>query len=216
MVILKNNKGVVLLLDSKNKKPRLLIISLLTFCVMLCMSLSAFASGFAVKQGMRGDHVKKVQTFLIDQGYLKDTADGICGPKTVSAIKRFQEMNKLKVDGVCGPETYKQLSGGQDPPAMPVAPTHGQIITVEATAYSAQDPGNSAHTASGTPVRHGVIAVDPSFIPIGTHVYIPNYGEAVAEDIGWGVQGNTIDVAFDTHEEALAFGRQVLEIYVLN
>ncbi len=204
------------MLDSKNKKTRSLIISLLTLCFMLCMSLSAFASGFSVKQGMRGDHVKKVQTFLIAQGYLQDVADGICGPKTVNAIKSFQEKNKLEVDGVCGDETYSVLSGGEEPPAMPVAPTHGQIVTVEATAYSAQDPGNSAYTASGTLVRHGVIAVDPSFIPIGTHVYIPNYGEAVAEDIGWGVKGNTIDVAFDTHEEALAFGRQYIDIYILN
>lgn len=204
------------MLDSKNRKPRLLIISLLTLCFMLCMSLSVFASGFSVKQGSRGEHVQKVQAYLIEQGYLHDTADGICGPKTVNAIKAFQKGNKIEVDGVCGEETYRLLSGGEEPPAMPVAPTHGQIVTVEATAYSAQDPGNNPNTASGTPVRHGVIAVDPSFIPIGTHVYIPNYGEAVAEDIGWGIQGNIIDVAFDTHEEALAFGRQVLEIYILN
>lgn len=51
-------------------------------------------------------------------------------------------------------------------------------------------------------------------IPLGTHVYIPGYGEAVAEDIGWAIQGNRIDVAFDTHAEALSFGRQDLEIYI--
>ena len=88
------------------------------------------------------------------------------------------------------------------------------MIYVNATAYSAEDPGNSSYTASGTRVRYGVIAVDPSVIPLGTHVYIPGYGEAVAEDIGWAIQGNRIDVAFDTHEEALSFGRQDLEVYI--
>ena len=92
----------------------------------------------------------------------------------------------------------------------------GHVLYVTATAYSALDPGNSPYTASGTLVRHGVIAVDPSVIPLGTRVYIPDYGEAVAEDIGWGIQGNMIDVAFDTHEEALMFGRQELEIYVFD
>ena len=89
------------------------------------------------------------------------------------------------------------------------------LIGLPATAYSAQDSGNSAYTASGTLVRHGVIAVDPSVIPLGSRVFIPGYGEAVAEDIGWGIQGYMIDVAFDTHEEALMFGRQNIEIYLL-
>ena len=94
------------------------------------------------------------------------------------------------------------------------APEGGRVMYVTATAYSALDPGNSPYTATGTLVRHGVIAVDPAVIPLGTHVYIPDYGDAIAEDIGWGIQGHMIDVAFDTHEEALMFGRQELEIYV--
>ena len=52
---------------------------------------------------------------------------------------------------------------------------------VSASGYSAYDPGNSKHTASGTLVRRGVIAVDPNVIPLGTHVFIPGYGDAVAE-----------------------------------
>ena len=92
----------------------------------------------------------------------------------------------------------------------------GRVLYVTATAYSALDPGNSPYTATGTRVRHGVIAVDPAVIPLGTHVFIPDYGEAVAEDIGWGIHGAMIDVAFDTHEEALMFGRQELEIYIMD
>lgn len=95
------------------------------------------------------------------------------------------------------------------------AQAEDRVLYVTATAYSAYDPGNSPYTASGTLVRHGVIAVDPSVIPLGTRVFIPGYGEAVAEDIGWGIQGNMIDVAFDTHEEALMFGRQNIELYIL-
>lgn len=184
--------------------------------LVFMMSVTAFASGFLVKEGMRGPNVKRVQVLLIEQGYLTGSADGICGKMTTKAIRKFQQANGLGVDGVCGTQTYARLSHGQELAVQPASHPQGRIVTVQATAYSAQDPGNSNHTASGTLLRHGVIAVDPSFIPLGTRVFIPDYGEAVAEDIGWGIQGNIIDVAFDTHEEALAFGRQSLEIYILD
>ena len=180
--------------------------------MVLLLSVTALASGFLVKEGMRGPNVKRVQVLLIEQGYLQGTADGVCGKLTAEAIRKFQKANGLEVDGICGSRTYAKLRHDKAPAGEP----QGRIVSVIATAYSAQDPGNSNHTASGTLVRHGVIAVDPSFIPLGTRVFIPDYGEAVAEDVGWGIQGNVIDVAFDTHEEALAFGRQNLEIYILD
>ena len=93
--------------------------------------------------------------------------------------------------------------------------SNAKVVSVEALAYSPQDPGMGLYTASGTPLRRGIIAVDPNFIPMGTTVYIPGYGTAVAEDIGWGIRGNTIDIAFDTHEEAIEFGRRFIEIYLL-
>ena len=52
-------------------------------------------------------------------------------------------------------------------------------------------------------------------IPLGTRVFIPGYGEAVAEDVGGAIHGNRIDVAFDTHEEAIFFGWQELEIFIM-
>ena len=49
-------------------------------------------------------------------------------------------------------------------------------------------------TASGLPVGSGVIAVDPSVIPLGTRVFVPGYGPAVAADVGTAVKGNIIDL----------------------
>ena len=159
------------------------------------------ASNILVRQGSRGPAVRQVQTLLIEQGWLTGAADGICGNQTVAAIKSFQKANGLDDDGVCGNGTYSVLSGGQE--YQPSSDeSDGTVMYVNATAYSADDPGNSAYTALGTHVRHG------------THVYIPGYGEAVAEDVGGAIQGHRIDVAFDTRAEALAFGRQDIEIYI--
>ena len=81
------------------------------------------------------------------------------------------------------------------------------IITVTATGYSL--PG---HTATGLPVGPGIVAVDPSVIPLGTRMTIPGYGEGVAADTGSAVQGLTIDLWFPTLADALAWGRRTVTI----
>ena len=71
-------------------------------------------------------------------------------------------------------------------------------------------------TAIGTKVKPGTtIAVDPKVIPYGTEIYIEGYGWRVAEDCGGGVKGNHIDVAVDTHSEAMANGVKYSGVWVL-
>ncbi len=70
-------------------------------------------------------------------------------------------------------------------------------------------------TSTGLPATKGVIAVDPRVIPLGTRVYVDGYGEAVAADVGSAIKGNKIDVCFDTHEEALAWGVKKNKVYIL-
>ena len=93
------------------------------------------------------------------------------------------------------------------PAPTPAPATGGRTLTVSATAYSL--PG---HTATGLPVGWGVVAVDPSVIPLGTHMYIPGYGEGVAADTGSAVVGNTIDLWFPTLAQADQWGRRTVTI----
>ena len=190
------------------------------FSVILCLFLllgagQVFAAGFLVKSGMRGENVRQVQQLLTDVGYSLGNVDGICGEATVKAIKKFQADNGLAVDGVVGDDTYSYLTRN-----MPKTSRHNghkamREIYMNASGYSAFDPGNSACTATGATLKKGIVAVDPSVIPLGTRVYIPGYGEAVAADVGTGIRGDMIDLAFDTHEEALLFGRQSISVYVI-
>lgn len=83
----------------------------------------------------------------------------------------------------------------------------GRTLRVSATGYSL--PG---HTATGLPVGWGVVAVDPSVIPLGTRLSIPGYGEAVAADVGSGVRGAMIDLWFPTLAQARAWGRRTVTI----
>jgi 3D (Asp-Asp-Asp) domain-containing protein len=90
-------------------------------------------------------------------------------------------------------------------PSEPLA--SGQTVTVVATGYSL--PG---HTATGLRVGWGVVAVDPSLIPLGTRMTIPGYGAGVAADVGSSVHGATIDLWFPTRAQAFAWGRRVVTI----
>jgi peptidoglycan DL-endopeptidase CwlO len=87
------------------------------------------------------------------------------------------------------------------------APATGRTLTVVATGYSL-----TGHTATGAPVGWGVVAVDPSVIPLGTRMSIPGYGEGVASDTGSAVQGAMIDLWFPTPAQAAAWGRRTVTI----
>lgn len=93
--------------------------------------------------------------------------------------------------------------------------------TYTATAYTQYDAGCDTITACGTPVRWGVVAVDPSVIPYGTRMFIIDsdgsfvYGVGTAEDCGSAIQGKRLDLYMPTLDEAFAYGRQPVTVYFL-
>lgn len=61
-------------------------------------------------------------------------------------------------------------------------------------------------TSSGAKVQPGVtVAADTSILPYGTVVYIEGIGLRVVQDTGGAVKGNKLDVAVNTHAEALSW-----------
>lgn len=66
-------------------------------------------SSTVLKKGMRGAEVKQLQQALTNKGYSTKGIDGVFGPATEAAVKKFQKAKKLKVDGIAGPATKKAL-----------------------------------------------------------------------------------------------------------
>lgn len=61
-------------------------------------------------------------------------------------------------------------------------------------------------TASGAPITADVtVAADQDLLPYGTVLYIEGVGVRIVQDKGAAVQGYHLDVAVDTHENALAW-----------
>nr|WP_317331290.1 G5 domain-containing protein [uncultured Romboutsia sp.] len=84
-------------------------------------------------------------------------------------------------------------------------------ISVVATAYT-----GGGITSTGTTPKWGTIAVDPSVIPYGTKVYIPQFGETfIAEDCGSAIKGNKIDIYMNDEGAVKNWGRKTIDIYIV-
>lgn len=95
---------------------------------------------------------------------------------------------------------------------------YSYYIDVTATAYGDYDEPRL--TYSGTLAQEGVIAVDPTVIPLGTKVYVKgdygDYGYCSADDIGSGIKGHHIDIFMEcSREEMLEFGIRKMRVYIL-
>ncbi len=76
-----------------------------TLCaIILTISANSTVFGYSA-MGSRGTEVKKIQTRLKDWGYYNGSVDGIYGTATRKAVISFQKKHGITADGVCGPET---------------------------------------------------------------------------------------------------------------
>lgn len=129
------------------------------------------------------------------------------------------------------PEETEVMATTEEPQAQGTTiieepePQEPEWIEVEATAYcpcekccgkwALNRPDGVVYTASGAIAQEGVtIAADWSVFPVGTAVFIEGYGTRTVQDKGAAVKGNAIDVYFESHEEALVFGRKIVRVYV--
>jgi 3D (Asp-Asp-Asp) domain-containing protein len=111
-----------------------------------------------------------------------------------------------------------------EPEAPAVEAVHSHIMRMEVTAYchcsKCCGPNAQGLTASGKPVSYNggkFVAADTTVLGFGTQVVIPGYaGNAKVEviDRGGAIKGKKLDLYFPTHEAALAWGRQQLDVTV--
>lgn len=84
-------------------RPVLVPVLLLALALFCALAAPAGAHDVALKRGSRGPVVVELQRKL----HLP--ADGVFGPQTTRAVRRFQAREHLTVDGVVGPQTASAL-----------------------------------------------------------------------------------------------------------
>lgn len=110
-----------------------------------------------------------------------------------------------------------------DPAPADALPSHRTIL-MEVTAYCpctlCCGPQAQGITASGKDVSYNdgrFVAADTSVLPFGTRLVIPGYADDQPVEVidrGGAIKGNKLDLYFDSHDDALQWGRQFVEVTI--
>lgn len=157
------------------------------------------------RKGVAGLKVK-----YYEQNYTNDVLD--------EEIKTGEKIIKEPVDEII----YKGVGGTFKAPDGKTY-NYSYVLNVQATAYGdvsgGKNPNWDGITYTGTQVRTGVIAVDPSVISLGSAVYVTgeygDFGICSAEDTGKAVKGAIVDIYMESKEEMVKFGRREMKAYIL-
>lgn len=156
-------------------------------------------------------NVLRLQSLLIQNGYNPGTVDGVFGGATERALKDWQRAHGVAATGEADAYFWREAE------SIPPAPTrYAKKWRMHSSAYSNQDSDTGSHTARGSRLVRGHVAVDPGVIPLGSMLYVEGYGYALADDIGGAIQGQTIDVAMDSYGEAIQWGRREVTVYLVS
>ena len=180
--------------------------------------------------------VVKKDNNSMDMGQCRIVNEGKDGVREKTYMVEYQdgkEVKRLLVDHkvVVNPED-KVVEHG----TIPIYTTsrgenfrYKKVMEMRATAYTAsyEDTGKTPDhpefgiTYTGMRVKKGVVAVDPKVIPLGTRLYVegignvPDYGYAIAADIGSAVKGDIIDLYMDDSTAVKRWGVKKVKVYIL-
>ncbi len=187
---------------------------------MLCLMLTGFA---ALNTGFisESNAIKEAKIAAVE-----DTAEVSPVPETVTIdnageIKNVEENNGSENVAEEKAEVVNNVEYVEERPRENMVETsrgavrYSEVMTMRATAYLPTDGSATGTTAMGIPATYGIVAVDPRVIPLGTRVYIPGYGEALAADTGGAIKGYKIDLCMESYSQAMRFGRRDVTVYIL-
>ena len=143
------------------------------------------------------EKAKKIQMDAVEKlGAQVQAYDRLCDAIELDAEKRERQAREFEALGV-----YQYIG----------------VCTL--TAYCCESKDNphicgtgDGLTDTGLPVAPGMVAVDPSIIPLGSTVIINGVSYLAADT---GVSGYHIDIAIQTHEEAANFGISSAAVWII-
>lgn len=101
-----------------------------------------------LKRGSSGAEVEDLQRKLLANKINPGPVDGLFGPKTEDAVRRFQEMHDLQVDGIVGPETNGAFEAAAAKASSSLSQAKDAMAASDARAKAAQERADAARRAS--------------------------------------------------------------------
>lgn len=156
-----------------------------------------------------------------DINYEKTKTEGVNGEKEVvyevvyrDGVEDTRSVKSSKV--ITQPQNKVVVKGTSDLAANRGSNPAGKtVLKCSATAYSGGWGTSSGRKPCRVEGGLSTIAVDPTFIPMGSKVYVEGYGYAVAADTGTAIKGNKIDVYFNSYKESCDWGLKQVNVTII-
>jgi 3D (Asp-Asp-Asp) domain-containing protein len=184
--------------------------AVLTAALLLCSltfySQTLIAGNSPTAQTSQATNNQTIITVSHESGSLSSSLAAALPVIAIAGVSREAEASPNAAAPAAAATSPNAKTGAEN-----AAPELAQKFT--ATAYAL--PGR---TASGQPVRRGLIAADRS-LPLGTRVRLDagHYsGEYVVADRGGKVRGRIIDIWVPSNGEAIRFGRRPVKLTILS
>lgn len=162
-----------------------------------------------------GEEVKENNIITNSPYIIENTVNEIVEETKVEEVVEEKKEEKVEVSST----TNKNVtSRGGTTIREETTQTDGEWTKFTATAYCAcmQCCGKTnGITASGTKATAGRTVAMPKGYAFGTKIEIKGMGTYIVEDRGGAITSNRIDIYFDTHQEALNFGRRTVYLKVV-
>lgn len=144
----------------------------------------------------------------------------------LTSISATKETGKNATAKVVSDNTVELIHNIATPtPSVSIKLPHVRTITMQVTAYcpckKCCGPNAQGITASGKDITYNdgrFVAADTRNLPFGTKLIIPGYHNTLPVEVidrGGAIKGDKLDVFFPTHEEALQWGRQTVDVKVI-
>ncbi|AFI29751.1 MULTISPECIES: stationary phase survival protein SpsC [Bacillus] len=185
-----------------------MMLNMIRRLLMTCLFLLAFGTTFLSVSGIEAKDLSKwVQEH--QEKHLKHAG------LTLKALQQKQTQTTSAAKDKTKP--LEEAFDWDEYPAQRVTAT-GYTAGAESTGKNPGDPLYGL-TYSGVKVKrdlYSTVAADPSVFPIGTILFIPNYGLGVVADTGSAIKGNRLDLYFETVKDVYnEWGKKTLDVYVI-
>lgn len=200
-----------------------LIMSTVAMTVMLSFNTLAFANTTNNDNTQNGNE----QELKYNDGYInannvnfrKDSSTNseiynVLDKNTSVTILGYEgDWVKVSINDTVGYVYKKYITAGNKvEDAFNINESETVMLDVKATAYA----GDTITSTGTVPTVGTTIAVDPTVIPYGTKVYIPEFDNVfTAEDCGSAIKGNRIDIFMENETKCNEWGVKNITIYVL-
>ncbi|NLX02917.1 MAG: hypothetical protein GXY40_10380 [Syntrophomonadaceae bacterium] len=196
------------------------VVIMLAFAVFSLASIQTGASGIPgtenKQQVAQMDINSGNKTILTFDNMVKEKQEARKITLISSSNQQKEPVKKVQIASNFTPT--RRVSTPERKAQPQVSRGYTRTFTMVATGYTEAAEENYPYAGQpsyiGIPLSRGVVAVDPNVIPMGTKLYVEGYGEAIAADQGGAIQGNRIDLFFDSKFEANNWGMRTVKVYI--